>query len=271
MIKKIIILLTIALFANCSSSFFDQIATNNIVPDSKTTPKIIYFYKENVITLQWDKDPGADQYILYRSDDPDAGYSEIYRGTDCSYEDSNVEAYNNSGNVHFYYYKLTKKRESKEFDKSNYAIGIAGNIKRDGCEENNDRNSAYNFDISNVGISLPANIYFFRDAAGNTISDIDWYYVNVPPRQLMTITITIPAGGNLISNQDLIISIDGGASNAKVVFTQSYQIYNYSYSPQKLCFCLMPNQDAIVNNDPSGIGGKFGGYIINFQSLTTIP
>ena len=60
MIKKTIIFLAVALFANCSASFFDKIATNNIVPDGKTTPKIIYFYKENVINLQWDNDPGAE-------------------------------------------------------------------------------------------------------------------------------------------------------------------------------------------------------------------
>ena len=214
--------------------------------------------------------PAQNQYVLYRSDDPDAGYSEIYRGTDCSYEDSNVISFNNSGNVHFYYYKLAKKRDQKEFDKSNYAAGIAGSIRRDGCEENNDRDHAYNFDISNVGISLTANTYFFRDTAGNTITDIDWYYVIVPPRQILTINITVQDGNNLVSGRDLLISIDGGASNTEVTFTNNYQINNYSYSAQKLYFCLTPNINTIINGDPSGIGGTFGGYIINFKSLTPI-
>jgi len=171
-IKVIVIFISIfLLLVSCTEDLLDRITTNNILPEVEK-PVVKSFDKMQTIIIEWDKDEGADEYILYRSEVPDGNYKEIYSGTDLSYED-NVGGYEIGK---FFYYKLTKKRESKEFDKSGYVCGVVASVVKDIYEDNNEESECKCIDDLN---SVSGNIYYCADKNGNIICDTDWYSVTM--------------------------------------------------------------------------------------------
>ena len=149
--------------------------TNNIEPDVYK-PEVKSFDKMHTIIIEWEKDEGADEYVLYRAGpdcNPENGkYEEIYRGTDLSYED-NVGSYETGD---FFYYKLAKKRESKEFEQSKYAYGVVAETVKDIHEDNDEESDKKCID----GLtSVSGNLYYYRDNYGNALYDTDWYSVTI--------------------------------------------------------------------------------------------
>jgi len=168
---KVIVILIFLLPVSCTEDLLDRITTNNILPEVEK-PAVKSFDKMQTIIIEWDKDEGADEYILYRSEVPDGSYKEIYSGTDLSYED-NVGSYEIGK---FFYYKLAKKRESNEFDKSGYVCGVVAETVKDVHEDNDEESDNKCIDGVN---SINANIYYYRDGHGNVLCDNDWYSVTI--------------------------------------------------------------------------------------------
>ena len=263
MLKKfysMIFVLFLFLFTNCSTeSLFDQIATNDIIPEEETIPIVKSFEIEHAIVVEWEKDDGAEEYILYRSTDPSAGYTSVYSGGDLTYTDTSVI------DETFYYYKLAKKRGTKEFDKSRYVCGVANDKRKDDKENNDTRANAKPFDLS-LGKSMQLNISYYKDDYGNSIEDTDWFYAVIPGST--NFEINIVGTDNLISNQDLILYIEDDTSST-IVFTNNYTLQNTDADPKRVYFRISVDKDIFIDGDPSSSDiGKIGLYTITFLAMS---
>jgi|GEM_PF-2164220 len=230
----IISLIFMIVIFSCSEDLMERIRTNNILPEV-TKPEVKSFEKMDTIIIEWEKDEGADEYILYRSEEPDSGYNKIYSGTELSYED-NIDSYEKGT---FFYYKLTKKRESKEFEKSDYAYGVAASIMKDVHENNDEENNAKCIDNLN---SLSGNIYYYGDQYGNVLYDTDWYSINVNQGLYNNYIFYIESSGSIYINN--LLNLVSSYSQSKIQdlsHTAPFNIYNRLSSKKKLTFNISFN------------------------------
>jgi hypothetical protein len=239
---------------SCADCLYDYLATNDDDP-VVVKPQVRSFDVANSIVISWDKDIGADEYILYRDTKPTGLFStEVYRGTDLKYIDSNVVSET------FYYYKLAKKRGQKEFDKSDYVMGVGFNITKDAYEENNTKTTAVSLDSI-----TKCNIYYFKDTYGNFLQDFDWFYVDLKARTYMTIQFTTFDNlkeGDIECNQE--------SYQTKSLSTgKEVEIRNDEYYDQRLYFQVAVVPTVFIQNSTFS-GGKMGDYTINIVQINSI-
>lgn len=259
-IKILLILMTFMLIT-CANDEFSLLSTNNIVPDKKTKPITDSFSIQNTIIIYWDRDTGADEYILYRSEYRDTAYQEVYRGKALRYDDY-VYGYEIGK---FFYYKLAKKRESVEFNKSDYAYGVVAAIHNDGYENNNSEKTSMS--MNQVNNSLNANIYLYRDEAGNKIMDIDYYSITIDDNMnaLMKIFFenNLSCEGvklNCITNEEQYMDLSSGC-DFKIINTQNYR--------NTLTFSILLDEQKFlsISEAPNGEGYKVLSYTLNILGI----
>lgn len=241
--NKIFIFMIIFLIFSCSqTSLLNQMATNNIIPDQKTTPTVKSFDIENSIVIEWQSDPGADEYILYRAETPNGTYSEIYRGSQLKYID-NVAGYNIGK---FFYYKLAKKRESQEFNRSNYAHGVRAESVKDLWEVNDSIETLKSMDGRNA---ITAKIHYYRDLKYGDIQedlmDIDWYSLTIDPNKFVQFKVTFMNISKLegIAGEDKL-KVTSSYLPGTQVFTneETFNLYNTTNEPKSLSFELFADK-----------------------------
>lgn len=238
---------------SCGPDLYDFASETSTEPVI-TEPTVASFQVERAIWVSWTEDPGADEYVLYRDEDYNGSFSNaVYAGSDLEYVDSELDEET------LYYYRLAKRRGRKEFPKSDYVLGVAGLSSADDFEDNDRKSSAKPWKQP----STSANIYFYRDAAGNTVSDTDWYSVELAPNRILIIQVAFTSGSNLIEN-DLWFLEDGRTpqqvSNSDIT---EFSIENDGTTEKTVRFAVYPNEDVILGS-PSAAGGKFGDYKIEF-------
>jgi len=260
MIKKILILLLLSVIfmLGCSTSFFDKIATNNKVPDPAVKPVVKSFAVQDSIVIDWNNnsDVGADGYVLYRAmwttgiDPSNLAYSQIYSGTNLTYTDY-VGNYNEGT---FFYYKIAKKRESKEFDKSDYAAGVVS--RHTALQNNNSLDTALDIDNFNT---LNLNIYYACDGFGNEIVVSDYFKMLIPAGVYFEYQIQFPTNSNIptdglaIYNYEEVTNVPtgtGSGSGGNV----NFNVYNRTTSGVYCMFSVSVNKSQYFGN-PSPTSG----------------
>jgi hypothetical protein len=240
MMKKYCVLMAFVIFVfSCSNDFLSLGQKEDVMPQV-TAPVVKSFENENDISIEWDYDKGADEYILYRDEAADGAFSEIlYSGKGLSFKDNILET------EKFYYYKLAKKQGYKEFDKSKYVPGILSIARKDAYEDNNTKETAKSLDDYTL-----ANIYYYKDNFGNEFEDKDWYYVDIEAWHKLTIQIQqykFSPAATILNDNDVCFNLEGG-SPANLVVDQEIEITNSSKTQtQRYYFQISVNKAPMTN------------------------
>jgi hypothetical protein len=241
--KPFLILSAFILCFSCTQDLLDDAGKKLIYPVN-VSPTVISFNDERSLTIQWPKDDACDEYLLYKDELATGSFSNlIYRGTDLKFVDNDIKLI--GSNYIYSYYKLAKKMGKKQFDKSSYSYGVAGNFKKDDFEDNNERNSAAELKENTV-----ANIYYYKDLYGNETEDIDWYYITLDPQFYALIQFT---DFNNIGPQQIRYAQEG-KDYSPVTVNDYFTIYNYSTMKRTFYFQVFVSK--------SDFGNKMGDYKI---------
>jgi|GEM_PF-5758369 len=205
-------------------------------------PTVRSFSTANNIIIEWDADPNADSYILYRDENHNGTYSdEVYSGSALSFSDNNVM------NGQFYYYKLALVNSGTTYDKSEYAFGVASSKSADEYEENDDIGDSTILELNSINT---ANIYYYEDSQENILIDYDWYHVNVPANRDIPVFFEDFDG---INDGDIYFMIEG-ASPVAVNEFDGFLLSNSSNEETQIKFKVHVDMTAFFN--------KFGSYKI---------
>lgn len=207
-------------------------------------PDVASFALAGSIIVRWDTNPYATAYLLYRYRSPDGSQeSLVYEGKDLSYTDKNVT----SGQ--FYYYKLIYKENSKLYSFSPYAFGMTSYTAQDEYEDNNKYDDAT---VLQSNSRNRANIYYYKDSAGNRLLDDDWYYVKIPPNSEIPILLDDFTG--TLGDGDLFITVTGQGESRPVIAGSGYRLINTTANETNVVFSITVNPERFYN--------EFGGYTI---------
>lgn len=241
------------LFSSCSDSLLGDLGRVNTDPVVKE-PSVVSFEKEGTIGIRWNKDPGADEYILFKAEDAlSPVYQVLYRGKELTAVDTDTH----SGKR--YLYRLTKARGEKLFGPSDAALGVDSGVVQDALEPNNTKETA-----STLLYDLQSNLYYYRSYGGEELKDLDWYSVAIPPRRTGYIVVTQK---DLTGTDSWMMYALEGNVPEPVVSGQAVQIKNYSYVEKRFFFLISPRSDYFIN-DPSLGGGNFISYTVSLSQIS---
>lgn len=240
--KSIFIPALFLLLISCTADLSSYLQKNNVEPVI-TKPVIFPFEKDNNIIIKWEADIGADEYILYKSESPNGIYNKIYEGPEKEFMDY-VGGYEKGK---FFYYKLSKKRESKIFDKSDYSCGVVAEMSNDNWEENNDKNHVKNIDGNNL---IYATLWIYRDNFGHTIVDNDYYSISVDNNMFVLLRLNFEnkPQGTSWDNYVYLCSSYSDKNGETVTENIDFKLYNTYNKRQELTFQLQPNKEDILGN-----------------------
>ncbi len=239
------------LLCACSQGFLPMI--NRLAADPVIQePRVSSFVDEFCCTVEWDRDPAADSYILERAADAFSPvYYTVYQGTDPSYTDTDCLDQTR------YLYRLRKVKGDMTFDASEPVLGVGSATCRDDLEPNDSEETATPLDYDRA-----ANMYWYSSYDETTIEDVDWYSVSVPPRKVATIIITQvdwPAG-SIPTSTYMYYYLKGNAPTP-AVNNAPVTISNASYQAKTFYFSLYPNKN-LFTADPSQPGGNIISYTV---------
>ena len=257
-IKKIIYFFCAAMiFSSCNDGLFGTLNRTTLDPFTEI-PTVISFLESHSITVKWTEDEGADEYILERAlDSIMPVFSEVYRGNATEYVDRN------KSDETLYLYRLSKRRGQKTFPASDPALGVSTLTTRDSHEENNDEKKATYLSY----YTLSANMPFYRAYNGLTVSDADWYCVDIPPRWMVSIVI-------------VDLKIEYGTEThfrayikdtppQDVIQSYPFHITNYENFPARHYFKIYPKEGKYIDAMGGGAGGAVVDYTI--QIIQFLP
>jgi hypothetical protein len=245
--------LALAVFSSCSTGLFDDLGQADADPFIRA-PKVESFMTENVMTVSWDEDPGAAEYILERSlDQAITVYSTLYRGTELIFVDTSGETGDS------YLYRLTKVRGDRLFGPSPAVLGVCSPSRRDANEPNDTESTAVA-----MNTYIEANTFFYRSNTGEVISDTDWYTIEVPARAQASIVVELNLSPG-DANTYLYFYRTGTVPEA-VVNGDPILIENTGYSAKTFSYSLYPHGENFVGG--AGAGGTLKGYTIQLLQIT---
>lgn len=167
------------LFLSCENPIADVLLRTYSDPFDQA-PVVDSFSERKKIFISWDKDEGADDYILMRAEDSfNPQFEEIYRGRQLNYKDEKI----NEGTR--YLYRLDKIRGKRPFISEKKGYGycasrindtLKNNFKKDAVEILSDRTNMV--------------LYYGKFCDGTEIFEEDYFYVNIPPQMQAEIVLT---------------------------------------------------------------------------------
>ncbi|MCR5386864.1 MAG: hypothetical protein K6E69_07060 [Treponema sp.] len=166
-------------FTSCENPIGDVLLRTYSDPFDQA-PVVDSFSVEKKIFINWDKDEGADEYILMRAEDADnPQFTEVYRGVSLAYTDENLNPSTR------YLYSLDKKRGKTNFISKKRGYGYCASR----------RNDAYKNNTEKTAIELLADrtnmvLYFGKFCDGTIIKEDDFFYVNIPPGRQAELVLT---------------------------------------------------------------------------------
>jgi len=257
-IKKILCALSVTLFlSSCFDGIFDTL--NRTTDDPFTEiPSISSFLESYSICISWSKDEAADEYILERAENLIyLSYQIIYRGENTTFTDKNLP------DESMYLYRLSKRRGKKTFPPSEPALGVSSLIIRDLHEPNDSEKYATHLS----DITLYANMPFFRAYNGLTVSDTDWYYIEIPPLWKASIVIfdKKPIPGSTETHFKIFCKDARPPEN--VAQNTAITIVNYKTVQDKYYFKVYPMETNYTDTSNGGFGGTIIDYTIFISEI----
>jgi hypothetical protein len=242
------------LFLPCCTPGIYQYLNRPLEDPEISEPEAASFEQELTVTITWDNDARSDEYILYRRPDSPFSIDEIvYRGTETVYLDTAGR------NEERYLYSLSKIRGRKEFGPSEPAFGVFSHTVRDVLEPNNTEANAVRLEFE-----FASNMYYYRNSAGGEVQDVDWFYVEVPPRRIATIVVN-QAG---LTNEDTFFYYSQvGEVPFRVVNNNDIPIENRSTDTDRFYFKLYPVPSEF-HSDINEAGGSIVEYTISLIMIT---
>ena len=189
-------------------------------------PNVDSFKEEYKIYLNWEKDEGCDEYILLRSDDSATPqFSEIYRGTDLGFVDTNLN--HNSR----YLYRLNKRRGQRTFISKKYGRGFCSPKRRDVYDNHTKENALLLIHtIDNL------NLYRGMYSDGTEVFEEDWFYVRVPARNKTNIKVVeVSQGSSVLTAPPISYLIEG---NSYTNVGQGFDVANENMEEAYIAFKL---------------------------------
>jgi len=259
MTKILLSAVVVVLWVSCSNGLLGDM--ERVLKDPVVSPpEVGSFENGNFLTVAWANDPGADEYLLYRTPDtPVPVYSLVYRGTELSYKDTGVQSEETGGR---YLYTLTKARGTQLFGPSDPVLGVVSGVIPDSNEDNDTLEKA-----TELVWDLQSNLYYYRSYSGEELIDHDWYSITIPPMRRAIVVIT---QNGLINNESSWMSFALVENVPQTVVSgDSIGIDNSSYSEKTFYFLVSPRPAKFIN-DPSQGGGSFINYTVSLYQITQI-
>ena len=147
--------------------------------DDDGTERKPYFY------ISWDKDSGADSYMLTRSiyTSGTINTSEVYNGNDNFYRDYSV--YDNL----LYRYNLYKIRKDRMYPETQDDPASASYMILNSADRNEPNNTIHDATSFSNATSFRANTYVAQYGDGEIIKDPDWYSIRIMPGKMANFQI----------------------------------------------------------------------------------
>ena len=250
-----LILCVLTACAGCSDGLVTEMDRLAADPEI-VSPEVTSFQQELTVSVSWDEDEAADEYVLRRAEDT-AGvlsYEILYEGPMNRYQDNDVT---NEGR---YLYTLAKKKGNREFGPSRPVLGVGSDCIGDIWEPNNTKEQATLLDHE-----LAANSFYYEDAATHsTVRDTDWYRISIPPRCSASIVVVqsdpIPAQ----NSSHLSYLLEGSGPAETIASGVLYPIENTGLSPATFLFCIRPRAEE-CRDDLSLSGGTVIKYTLRIS------
>lgn len=241
----------LCIFISCENPVYDLLTRTTEDPffdipyaDSFTTEKRIY--------LSWQKDEGADIYVLMRAvDDGQKIYKQIYTGEDLSYTDTDLQVSRR------YLYRIDKIRGQRYFKGNKSGYGVYSDLIKDAYEDNNSVAKAVYLEYACL-----ANIYCYRFTDGTYLEDEDWYKVRVPPRRQAQIVIS-EVGLSAGDQVSFYVLNPGVQSEIKPIQNHTFDIKNTTEQTQYISFKVYPDRTKFS-------GGTTKSYEIRLEAIVNL-
>lgn len=234
---------------SCSDSLLGEM--NRIIKDPVVAePVVKSFTAELAIEVNWEEDPGADEYVLYRALDTSGDYEILYRGTDLQYSDNHV------GSEMRYLYTLVKLRGEEIFGPSRPILGVGSMTIADDYEPNDEEESPTNF-LHN----LSANVYYYASEGKNHIlEDRDWYAIEIRPQMQASFKVEV---SGVSANEPTGLMFYLQPDTPEEIKNQAeLHIKNSTMEKKFFSFCIYPDGTQIIT-DTHG-GGRVIHYELDF-------
>ena len=243
-----------AFLAGCAPGLLDALARTADDPVVES-PSVASFLAEDRIDVRWEKDPGADSYVLERAADAsDPVYEAVYEGAGASWTDSGLSE------LGLYLYRLTKLRGGRSFGPSEPVLGVASAVSRDAYEPNDDEATA-----TVLTYDRESNLFFYRACGGQTVRDEDWYSIDIPPRMRALIVITYDA----VDEQTYLCFYEKGMEPQPVANGEPIEIENPAYDEAAFLFRIYPLGDSFVSEPTLG-GGDLMNYTVSLYQIVSL-
>lgn len=228
----------LSLASSCGSDLFGALSRSADDP-SVVPPRAYSMERPLAATVRWDADEAADSFVLERRQDTEGSrYAEVYRGTDTEFAESLAEGR--------YFYRLTKVRGERAFGPSRPTFAVSSPVTRDEYEPDDEVAAARPLESAAV-----ASLYYFRGSDGQTLSDVDWYRVTLPPRSVAFLSLTDYSieGGEEDTH---FASYRAGLVDRVLHNMHPFEIENDANVRRDLYFAIKPNAVKFIPTVESG-------------------
>jgi len=251
--KRILCALFVSLFlSSCLDGLFETLDRSPADPFTEI-PSVSSFLDSYFIFVSWEEDKTADEYILERSENfTQLSFQTIYKGTKTYFNDINLP------DDSMYLYRLSKRRGKKTFPPSEPALGVSSLTVRDSHEPNDSQEQATLLS----DITLYANLPFFRAYNGLTVSDTDWYCVEIPPLWKASVVIFDQKAKPGSTDTHFMIYVKDDSTPENVKQNTAIVIVNYKTVKEKYYFKIYPRESIYTDDLNGGFGGTIADYNI---------
>jgi hypothetical protein len=235
--------------SSCSLGFYKDL--DRTPDDPYAESPVVGSYKvADTILVTWSDDKGTDEYILERTEDGSfLHWVEVYRGTKNTYEDHDVRDRTK------YLYRLSKQRGKKVFGPWKSALGVGSCEVEDDLEDNNTPEKATFLSTE----TLYANMLYWVSYFGDEISDVDWYYFDIPPGWFVTVVIYDKDIRSDTTETHFKIYIPGRGISS-ITQSDPVDIDNPGLTVWRCYFKIFPNEYQYVADSNSG-----GGNLVHYK------
>jgi len=240
----------ILILTSCQNNMYSLIARSANDP-FYSTPTVDSFTLLNGISIKWDKDESADEYVLLRSEnksiDTDLSFTEIYRGENNYYQDYSIITNT------LYRYRLDKKRGSKNFEGREYSLGVGSPLQMNLNDDLSSKDKAFELKYKHNSSCC----YYRFNYKGLVMRNYNWYKVKLEGMKKAQILLE----GN---NDDFQYFIPGVTNEKHLLKKEYFYVENKSYEEKYVFFVITSYPDNFVSS------GFLGGDVKEYKIELTL-
>lgn len=242
---------------SCSTDINDVLFRDSSDP-FKDIPEVKSFEREMTNYVSWKEDECCDEYILMRREDSAVSvFKSIYQGTGTEYVDTDLTESSR------YIYRLDKVRGNRRFSGEKHAYGVGSTTRNDAFEDNDSEARAILLETDYAEATMPC----YKIARENIIvSDVDWYYVTVPPKRQAEVIIKQTSLNDGATTNFYVLTPNNKPAAVKNNF--AIELKNTSHQTQRIAFKVYANESNIFTESSSGT--VFLQYKIFLDKITLI-